>query len=470
MTSLNAFLSSLESGPENNQLQEVRSQMLHHIVIASVLVSTLTFVLLFFTPTGPPSTGRIVFWLIAQTILWLCVFMREIPHPLGSVAFFFALYLMAAVELYSRDGIFVGSILLLFIPILAVILIGFRGGLFSGLVALILFAASPNYFAGLESVNLLNALNQFSGPLPQVSFIAQIVLFLAVCSGIIYVTYRYRNLVQDANIGREQMIKELNENQDVLDKRIESRVKTIQVSTALNQEISNILGEHGLARTVVERIMAERDFSACQLFFFSQTDKHRRSTSIYQNSRRGEGITLPGKTISLEAEPYTLAMRTCELQLTDRAPHLDASANTNNQATHQRLHPHENGNTSTLATETNDHYADHPKGIMPIFSGKEVSGLMIIYKRPGEIFTQDDQFFIKTVASQIAISLRNAKIYQRATRLAQNELIVQSLFEKLQNVNSIPEVLKISAAFIGNHLEKDVKLSIGVNPNNPFQK
>lgn len=464
MTSLNFFLSGAANGTENVRLSDIRIKTLRQIVFASAFISTLSFVLLLFTATTSPTVSRIAFWLISQTILWSYVFfIHNIPHLIGSNIFFFALYLIATVEFYSLDGIFVGALLLLFIPFLALILISFRAGLFYSLVAIIIFAASPNFFVGIDSVGLLSALNEFTGPLSLFSFLTQIILFLAVSAGMIYAINRYRNLVLEASVERDLMIHEINETQNILEMRIESRIKTILASTTLNQEISNILGEHGLARTVAERIVAENKYAACQLFFIPQYSKNKRIDSIYQTVV--PGFTLPSKTISLDAEPYASAIRKLELQVTYNAPHLDVSPN------NQVLQPDHNiGEAASSTMDMLDHYAELPVAIMPIFSGKEVSGLMIIYRHPDEIFTQDDRFFIKTVASQIAISLRNAKVYQRATRFAQNELIVQSLFEKLQNVNSIPEALKISAAFIGNHLEKDVKLSVGVNPNNPFQK
>ncbi len=82
---------------------------------------------------------------------------------------------------------------------------------------------------------------------------------------------------------------------------------------------------------------------------------------------------------------------------------------------------------------------------VPIAIGEQILGVIDVQQNTAGSLTDIDWQLLQSVANQVAIALRNARLYEEAQTQAQRQTIVNSITQKLQTAADIESVLKITA-------------------------
>lgn len=88
----------------------------------------------------------------------------------------------------------------------------------------------------------------------------------------------------------------------------------------------------------------------------------------------------------------------------------------------------------------------------PIISGGRVLGVLDVQQNEVNSLTEIDTQLLELVATQIAIALRNARLYASAQSQARREAVANSIGQKLQTAANIESVLQIAAQELGKAL------------------
>lgn len=88
----------------------------------------------------------------------------------------------------------------------------------------------------------------------------------------------------------------------------------------------------------------------------------------------------------------------------------------------------------------------------PIISGNRVLGVLDVQQNEIDSLTEIDTQLLELVATQIAIALQNARLYESAQTQARRESVANSIGQKLQTAADIESVLQIAAQELGKAL------------------
>jgi putative methionine-R-sulfoxide reductase with GAF domain len=89
---------------------------------------------------------------------------------------------------------------------------------------------------------------------------------------------------------------------------------------------------------------------------------------------------------------------------------------------------------------------------VPMVIGNQVLGVLDVQQNEAGSLTEADAQLLESVANQVAIALRNARLFEEAQTQARQEAIVNAIGQKLQTAADIESVLQIAAQELGNVL------------------
>jgi GAF domain-containing protein/HAMP domain-containing protein len=90
---------------------------------------------------------------------------------------------------------------------------------------------------------------------------------------------------------------------------------------------------------------------------------------------------------------------------------------------------------------------------VPMVIGEQVFGVLDVQQNEAGSLTETDAQLLESVANQVAIALRNARLYEGAQTQARQETIANSIGQKLQTAADIESVLQIAAQELGKALK-----------------
>jgi len=82
---------------------------------------------------------------------------------------------------------------------------------------------------------------------------------------------------------------------------------------------------------------------------------------------------------------------------------------------------------------------------VPILLGSEVFGVLDVQQNIPNSLTQQDISLLQLVTNQIAISLRNARLYEETNKSATLQATIRSIVDKIQTTTTIEEAIKAAA-------------------------
>ncbi|MFT7584867.1 MAG: GAF domain-containing protein, partial [Cellvibrionaceae bacterium] len=236
-----------------------------------------------------------------------------------------------------------------------------------------------------------------------------------------------------------ELVHSLKDQSQQFDKQVAIRTKAIKTSTLISQRIASILDEQSLLQTVVSQLQQETDYYYAQIYL---KDGFTPSEAVYivaDSDRQGRSYIPKGYRLPISSGLIGEVMKTKKPILIEDLPASEYTIPRD---------PIPNS-ISELA--------------VPIKLGNEVLGILDVRQDYSNGLNQDDIFLLEAVAGQLAVGIRNARLYARAQKQTLREMLVNSVREQLQSAESVQEAIEIATKAISGELETNARISIGLN-------
>ena len=99
---------------------------------------------------------------------------------------------------------------------------------------------------------------------------------------------------------------------------------------------------------------------------------------------------------------------------------------------------------------------------VPIKLGNDILGIIDVRQDDTRPLDLEDAFLLESIADQISVSLRNARLYARAQKQAKQQLIVNAVRKELQSAETVSDAIKIAGSMLAQELQTGTKVKIGV--------
>lgn len=86
---------------------------------------------------------------------------------------------------------------------------------------------------------------------------------------------------------------------------------------------------------------------------------------------------------------------------------------------------------------------------IPISSGKQVLGVLDVQQNIVNGLNEEDISLLQSLASQVAISLQNARSFEQAKQQAELESLVNAIGQKIQRASTVEDTLQTAIREIG---------------------
>jgi putative methionine-R-sulfoxide reductase with GAF domain len=377
-------------------------------------------------------TNRIILWTFMLVVVSITALVQNVNYKIRSVVFIVVLFIAGFNQLLVHGLMSWGILTLTIIPLIATIYLGIRIGLIS-LVFTIAATISPYVF------NLYSAVGVNETAFTRYGFVVIIIVFaLIALTGQINLDRLVTQMKLTRNRERE-LVHSLKDQSQQFDKQVAIRTKAIKTSTLISQRIASILDEQSLLQTVVSQLQQETDYYYAQIYL---KDGFTPSEAVYivaDSDRQGRSYIPKGYRLPISSGLIGEVMKTKKPILIEDLPASEYTIPRD---------PIPNS-ISELA--------------VPIKLGNEVLGILDVRQDYSNGLNQDDIFLLEAVAGQLAVGIRNARLYARAQKQTLREMLVNSVREQLQSAESVQEAIEIATKAISGELETNARISIGLN-------
>ena len=417
---------SIQTEPLNvNRSQSLN--LLLPIFTLSLLVGL--FVILF--STGFAFSGRVALWMMLLVASGYAAWSRSSNYQLRATIFVIAL-LITGLDQWLVNGPISWSVLILsIVPLMATIHLGIRAGLLSLFITLIGMIAP-------SLLNLTSTTSSVESPLSSYWFVIIILFALIALAGQISLD-RLVKQMELARTREHELAQSLEEESKRFDERVAVRTQAIKTSSLISQRIASILDEQSLMQEVVSQLQQETGYYYAQIYLRDEFASMDTLYLVADSDRQGRSYIPKGYRLPVFSGLIGEVLQSKSPILVEDLP---ASGYT------IPGDPIPNS-ISELA--------------VPIKLGDEVLGILDIRQNYADGLDQDDIFLLEAVASQLAVGIRNARLYARAQKQAMREVLVNSVREQLQSAESVQEALEIATRAISNELDTGTRVTIGMN-------
>lgn len=380
------------------------------------LIIIVTLIGLFFSqlPFGSVIVRTIPLMAAPLLSLWA---LRHNRLRLGSYSFVYPIWLLLTLFAFLGGGV--------------------RAPAFSNFVIIILIAS---FVLGVRAAFALTGLTLVSGTamviadgqgwLPSPIFeTATLAYWISVATGLIIASllfYLFINGLQQAvnqlNVANQKLL----ETQEQQEKRILERTRALQISADVSRQLSTILDQGDLINAIVQQVQRAFNYYHVHIYLFDQ-----KQGSLVLAGGTGEA----GRAMLLGNHRIPAGKGLVGFAAQNRQPVLVPDV-----AADERWLP------NPLLPDTRAEVA------VPIITGSEVSGVLDVQHSVRHGLSSSDVDLLQLIANQVAIALQNARSYEAARRLAAHEFHINTIGQKIQQANTIEEVLAVAAAELGQAL------------------
>jgi putative methionine-R-sulfoxide reductase with GAF domain len=297
-----------------------------------------------------------------------------------------------------------GRVYLYTASILAVVFVGLRAGLFSILFnAVVLLFMLWQVSQGRISYDPPQMVNNW---ITTTTVFIAVNMFTTVSAGLLVRALAVNLAVmQDFTYSLEQ--------------RVAERTRVIEAGVEVSRAVSGILDSAVLVQEVVERIRSAFDYY---------------HTQIYLLDEAGEKLLLAGGTgdtgrTMLAAGYFVLPGQ----GIVGQAAVLTESILVPDVMADERWQP------NPLLPETKGETA------VPIAIGDEVLGVLDVQVAQVNGLSADDVSFLQAITGQVAVAIRNARLYEATERRVYYETHVNMIGQQIQQAATLEEVLQVAA-------------------------
>jgi putative methionine-R-sulfoxide reductase with GAF domain len=231
------------------------------------------------------------------------------------------------------------------------------------------------------------------------------------------------------------MVSQLQELFGNLEQRVADRTRALAISADVTRRLAAILDPRQLISEVVEQIQSAFNYYYAQIYLLDEA---------------GENLVIAGGTG--EAGASMLARKHSVPKgrgLVGRAADANASVLVPDVSQEDGWLPNE------LLPETK------AEASIPISIGNQVMGVLDVQHSRVNGLTTDDVTLLESLAGQVAISLQNARSYERSRKQGEFESLVNMIGQRIQRTTSIEDTLQTAIRELGTAIGASrVKASI----------
>jgi GAF domain-containing protein len=219
-----------------------------------------------------------------------------------------------------------------------------------------------------------------------------------------------------------------------LEQRVTERTRALETSIQVSRRISTILDQRQLVYEVVEQVRSSFDYYHTHIYLFD--DKRENLLMVGGTGEAGRTMLERGHAVP---KGRGLVGRAAETNLPVLVPDVTQV---------------EGWLPNPLLPDTKAEAA------VPIALGDSVLGVLDVQDDAVNGLSPTDIDLLQAIASQVAIALQNARVYQQAQRQADREALIGNIAQQIQGTASIEEAIQVAARELGRALGTDVGVQL----------
>ncbi len=205
---------------------------------------------------------------------------------------------------------------------------------------------------------------------------------------------------------------------DSLEDRVASRTQALQVSTEIGSQLATILDPGQLVAEVVRQVQAAFHYYHAHIYVLNEGEQ--KLVMAGGTGEAGMAMLASGHSLRLDQGLVGKAATTREPVL---IPDVTQDANW----LPNPLLPYTKAETA-----------------VPIIYGETLLGVLDVQHNVVGGLTEEDVRVLQAVAAQVAIALRNARLYDQAQRQAEQQTILNDIGRKIRAASDVEMVLKVA--------------------------
>ena len=323
-----------------------------------------------------------------------------------------------------------GLLILAIIPLVISIHMGIRLGLVSFVLTLIVAAGALYIWsrvpADFEPVSNLQFLLAIIAPFALAGIAGQLSLS------------RLANQIELAKNRESALRLALDHEAQRFNQRVQTRTETIKISSQIGQTIASILSETELVETVVSSLQQEKGYLHTAIYLKDDYVAFDTLQLAADKDRDGNSLVPKGYRLPINSGIFKKVFEEGRAFWITDLPNSDY------------IIP---GDPSPIVAG---------EMAVPIQLGNEIIGVIDIRQDDERPLDLDDAFLLESIADQVSVGLRNARLYARAQKQAEQQLLVNNIRQELQAAGTVTEALEIAGNMIANELNTGTKIKIGM--------
>ncbi len=390
--------------PENASLPEWRTYFLNTTLIFVWLLGLLSYVVVLRITLVENDLALDIIFTAAVLMLTMVTFVRRLPFKFRVGVLLFINYALALVVFYSLGLVSSGRMYLYTASILAVVFVGLKAGLFSvALNTAVLIFLLWQVSQGRLSYDPPQMVNNW---ITTSAVFVMLNVFTTVSVGLLV-----RALA--ANL---EVMQDLTRS---LEQRVAERTRVVEAGVKVSRALSGVLDATVPMQEVVEQIHSAFDYYHTQIYLLDEAQDKLLLTG---------GTGDPGQMMLAAGHSVLLGQG-----IVGQAAALNEYILVPDVRQDERWQP------NPLLPETKAETA------VPIAIGDEVWGVLDVQVAQVNGLSEDDVSFLQAIAGQVAVAIRNARLYEATEYRVQYEAQVNMISQKIQQAATLEEVLQIAA-------------------------